>query len=564
MAEKSEIGLTEPQEEFIFSRKKFPAIVGGMGCLAGDTRIWTERGLIRIDSITSPVRVLSWNETDQKFQLSLCGSAFLKGVDYLHRIELARGEFVSSGHHRSFSSVGKYELAKNLRAGGALYQAPPSLFCSNEESGLKLSLLDVQHYTKTDADCLASYAAEARQYGQQLLTAQGISESYLPSSADACRSRQNYGHDAHEHKDGRKELKQCNSRHYQSRNQKRKRDYSSQCGATASIAEDHILTLLAGRIFRYLPQALQFRLMFVYHHITELFSSHDHSSSHQKLDKDCILKVSVQDHKQPYYDMQVLDTNNYVCEHGYIHHNSGKSFGGTMRLIIKMLENKGANGGYYMPTYDLLRLRAVPGVKADLDRIGIPFTEDKQNSAINISGYGSIIFRSYDNPDRIIAYETAHSIVDELDTLKRDKAAEVWRKVVERNRQNIDGINTIGLVTTPDQGYNGFVYERWGNNPDDDHQLIKAPTASNPFLPDDYLSQIESNYDPTMVRLYTMGEFVSLNMRKVYSFYDRDLNGSDETIQAGDHLHIGLDFNIGGTCAVIFIERENDVLPIPK
>ena len=59
-----------------------------------------------------------------------------------------------------------------------------------------------------------------------------------------------------------------------------------------------------------------------------------------------------------------------------------------------------------------------------------------------------------------------------------------------------------------------------------------------------------------------MGEFVSLNMRKVYSFYDRSLNGSDETIQAGDHLHIGLDFNIGGTCAVVFIERGEETLAV--
>jgi len=89
---------------------------------------------------------------------------------------------------------------------------------------------------------------------------------------------------------------------------------------------------------------------------------------------------------------------------------------------------------------------------------------------------GDIIFRSFDNPSRIIAYEVAHSICDELDTLPIDKAAEVWRKVNERNRESINGINTIGMVTSPDQGLNGFVYKKWVEQRQEGYELIKAPT----------------------------------------------------------------------------------------
>jgi len=83
---------------------------------------------------------------------------------------------------------------------------------------------------------------------------------------------------------------------------------------------------------------------------------------------------------------------------------SGKSAAGTMRLILLLLADKGANGAYYMPIYDLLRLRAIPGIETDLDRIGIGYTTNKSDYSISLhNGYGKIIFRSYDNPERIVA-----------------------------------------------------------------------------------------------------------------------------------------------------------------
>ena len=121
---------------------------------------------------------------------------------------------------------------------------------------------------------------------------------------------------------------------------------------------------------------------------------------------------------------------------------SGKSQAGITRLILLMLSDKGANGAYYMPTYDLLKLRAMPGVEDFLLRLNLPFSVNKSDYMISIKGYGDIIFRSYDKPERIIAYETAHSIVDELDTIAKDKAALVWRKITERNRQKRKCKNT--------------------------------------------------------------------------------------------------------------------------
>jgi hypothetical protein len=242
---------------------------------------------------------------------------------------------------------------------------------------------------------------------------------------------------------------------------------------------------------------------------------------------------------------------------------SGKSRGGTMRAIIKLLECSGSNIGYYMPSYDLLNLRAMPGVEDDLNMLGMSFSVNKSKYTIDVQGYGRIIFRSYDRPERIVAYETAHSIVDELDTLKKEKAALVWRKISERNRQAFKaldgskGINTIACVTTPDQGYSGFIYEKWYKKKQSGYQVIKAPTYSNPYLPDGYIEQIRANYDALLAEMYIEGEIVSLNDKKVYHFFNRGKHHTCETINESEQLHIGLDFNIGGCCATTWAIRAN-------
>jgi len=244
---------------------------------------------------------------------------------------------------------------------------------------------------------------------------------------------------------------------------------------------------------------------------------------------------------------------------------SGKSRAGTLRLIKLLLESPGSNGGYYMPSYDLLTLRAMPGVEEDLQALGHDYRVNKSTYTIDIIGYGSIIFRSYDRPERIVAYETAHSVVDELDTLKKEKAALVWRKITERNRQKCNAANSIAVVTTPDQGINGFVYEKWVKKQQDGYVLFKASTYSNKWLPPDYAAQILANYDPILAELYLNGEFVSLNQSKIYHFFDRQKHHSSRLLNKDDTvIHISIDFNIGGCCAVVFVIDSNNPIAVDE
>jgi hypothetical protein len=229
-----------------------------------------------------------------------------------------------------------------------------------------------------------------------------------------------------------------------------------------------------------------------------------------------------------------------------------------MRLIALMLEDRGINTLYTMPTYDLLRLRAITGVEADLQAMGVGYTLNKSEFSISIHDFGVMYFRSYDNPNRLIAFECAHSICDELDVLTKEQAAVVWRKVSERTRQICVRGNSIGAVTTPDQGFSGFVYDRWVTRADSTTHLIKASTTSNPFLPAGYVEQIRANYDPALAEMYINGEFVSLTANKVYHYFDRTAHATSRELADGDRLHISIDFNVGGCCAtVVTYDGEN-------
>jgi hypothetical protein len=238
---------------------------------------------------------------------------------------------------------------------------------------------------------------------------------------------------------------------------------------------------------------------------------------------------------------------------------SGKSHAAIWRTLRLKRAYPKCNVAYYLPTYDLVSRMALPRFDETLSSIGARFKINKNDSVIDIENCGSIILRTMDNPARIVAYEVADSILDELDTLPTDKAREVWNKAIARNRQKKpDGaLNTVGVATTP-EGFR-FVYERWKKAPAPGYRLIKATTMSNAAnLPDGYIDSLRASYPANLLAAYLDGEFVNLTAGSVYAEYDRALNACTTTIQPSEPLHCGMDFNVGRMSAVVFVLRDGD------
>ncbi|NID14374.1 terminase [Luteibacter yeojuensis] len=240
---------------------------------------------------------------------------------------------------------------------------------------------------------------------------------------------------------------------------------------------------------------------------------------------------------------------------------SGKTHAAIIRTLTKKLQYPGQNVAYYLPTYDLVRRIGFPRFMEALESMDIKFKPNKNDAILAIPGAGEIIFRTMDTPERIIGYEVADSIADELDTLPEEQARAVWTKIISRNRQKKpDGsLNTVGVATTP-EGFR-FVYDRWKRNPDNapGYRIIKASTMSNAKnLPPGYIESLRATYPSNLLAAYLDGEFVNLVAGSVYPEFDRSLNASSETIKPGEPLHVGMDFNVGKMSAAVHVLRGDD------
>jgi phage terminase large subunit len=238
---------------------------------------------------------------------------------------------------------------------------------------------------------------------------------------------------------------------------------------------------------------------------------------------------------------------------------SGKTFAAILRAVALKSQCVGQNVGYYLPTYGLVNDIAFPRFSEVLDSFGVSFRMVKSpDPYIEVPDWkGRFIFRTMDNPARIIGYEVAHSVCDELDTLTADKARDAWNKIIARNRQKCGMPNTVAVATTP-EGFR-FVYDRWQKNPTPDYVLYRARTEDNAaHLPDGYINSLRETYPSNLLSAYLDGEFVNLTAGSVYAEFDRALNASSETVQAGETLHIGMDFNVVKGAAVVHVLRGDD------
>ncbi|MGJ8685847.1 MAG: phage terminase large subunit [Spongiibacteraceae bacterium] len=239
-------------------------------------------------------------------------------------------------------------------------------------------------------------------------------------------------------------------------------------------------------------------------------------------------------------------------------YGAGKSQAAAWRIIKLALQYPGLNFGFIEPTYDLVRLIAWPRFEGLLGDWGIGFELNKSESILKVENGSSIIFRSADNPNRMVGFEIADAVIDEADTLRPEQAAEVWSKMLARCRQaKPDGaINTLGAVSTP-EGF-GWMYKTFGRELKDGYEIVRAPTSSNPYLPDGYIDQLKTTYSSAQLAAYLDGQFVNLTSGSVYPDFDRRALATRESIGHGEALHIGMDFNVGKMSAAVSVLRNDE------
>jgi phage terminase large subunit len=237
---------------------------------------------------------------------------------------------------------------------------------------------------------------------------------------------------------------------------------------------------------------------------------------------------------------------------------SGKSFIGTLKVLLFKLKYPNVKAAYYLPTFPLVRDIAFDKFPALCEMLNLEYTLNKSDKELHIKGYGKVIFRTMSEPESIIGYEVGYSLIDETDILPMEKMIIAYENITARNRQKIpDGSkNIVDVVGTP-EGYK-FFYTNFKKEPIEGSRLITASTYSNLHnLPEDYIDKLSALFPPNRLDAYLNGKFTNLTSGSVYSYFDRHKHHTDEVIKNNEQLYIGQDFNVGGCCSTVFVIRDN-------
>jgi len=207
------------------------------------------------------------------------------------------------------------------------------------------------------------------------------------------------------------------------------------------------------------------------------------------------------------------------------------------------------------PTYRLMMDSIVPIFQKFFDVNDIQYKFEKTDMRITVQDIfeGEIIFRSGDNPERIIAFECTDVVIDEFDVIPRYRQDELWQKALSR-MSGADN-STMGITTTPEgfkKTYELFEEQKIGS-------LFRADTRDNYYLPKDYIQTLLDQYDPKLQEQYIKGYFVNVNQMQAYYAFDREKHVIEYKPQTNQVL-VGIDFNVDPLCAVIGEKIKDELI----
>jgi len=246
-------------------------------------------------------------------------------------------------------------------------------------------------------------------------------------------------------------------------------------------------------------------------------------------------------------------------------YRSGKTYVGCVRICLNAWETPGIVQGFFAPTYPHIRDIFYATIDEVAAELGLTVDIHIGNKEVFLSAAGKVRSvvkcRSMSQPHSIIGFKIGHALVDEVDVLPANKAESCWYKILAR-MSDTEAQNTVDVTTTPEGflfTYN-FFKKNVSENPDlaDRYGLIQASTYDNAAnLPPDYIPSLLETYPAEMVEAYLYGQFVNMKSGTVYYAFDRNTHNSTETIQAGEPLFMGMDFNVSHMAATVYVQRPN-------
>lgn len=225
---------------------------------------------------------------------------------------------------------------------------------------------------------------------------------------------------------------------------------------------------------------------------------------------------------------------------------NGRRFGKTtlsLRLIKPAIANKWKIGFWNATYKDLnevwmeLKHRLQPIIKS----------KDEQLKKIYLVTGGQIDMWSMDDPDSGRGFKYHRAIIDEFAKAKHGQYA--WEKTIRPTLTDYSG--DAWFLSTP-KGINNYFYELFKN--EEKHGNWKSwqyPTASNPYISRDELSEIQQQVDPLTYRQEYLAEFISMANRPfMYCFEERHIS-KEAVYKENKTIYLSFDFNVNPMSCVL-------------
>ena len=230
---------------------------------------------------------------------------------------------------------------------------------------------------------------------------------------------------------------------------------------------------------------------------------------------------------------------------------SGKTHSFLHKTFINHVKRKNkdgiSNGWIIYPTYSLAEEVFIPPFLDILRDKGIDYNYNVSKHTIK-TAYGNIKIFQMVKPDKIIGVSLSYCGFDEFDISSYRYCELAFNKALGRMR---DCENPEIFICTTPEGMK-YTYTLMVEKADENKFLVRGKTKDNVYLPKSYLKLLEENYDKTLLKAYSLGEFVNLQQGQTYYQFNRDSCVSEVSYDRSKPVRVGIDFNCEPECAVLF------------
>lgn len=237
---------------------------------------------------------------------------------------------------------------------------------------------------------------------------------------------------------------------------------------------------------------------------------------------------------------------------------SAKSYSTGQKILTRIIEEEGHR---FLITRKVARTLRVSVFQLFRDLISSHeqydnFKINKSDMTITYIPNGSqLLFFGLDDIEKLKSIQGITSIwVEEASETEKGDILELNRRLRGHTKYYKQIILTFNPIS-----HLHWIKEHFFDNPNSEASIYKTTYLDNAFIDDEYKKEIEAIkfYDEQQYRIYALGDWGILNGNIIHHRFEALKHISTKTVKDFAVLHIGVDFNIGGSCLCVLGE-DND------